>query len=87
MTSLSITTCRFPMASGRQSRRLFCPEARRLPGMIESISKKLGVNLFDHIVEVEVETPMTIAHYTSDYRGGIYGYSHSMDDHIVARCR
>jgi hypothetical protein len=28
---------------------------------------------------------MTVAHYTSDFEGGIYGYQHCMDDHIVAR--
>ena len=53
--------------------------------MIETVSKRLGVNLFDHILEVEVEMPHTIAHYSSSYMGGIYGYRHSMNDHIIAR--
>jgi phytoene dehydrogenase-like protein len=86
MTSLSITT--LPLPDGFldvKADEYFALKREIAKGMIESISKKLGVNLFDHIVEIEVETPMTIAHYTSDYRGGIYGYSHCMDDHIVAR--
>jgi phytoene dehydrogenase-like protein len=86
MTSLSITT--LPLPDGFMDIKAddyFAVKREIAKGMIESISKKLGVNLFDHIIEVEVETPMTIAHYTSDYRGGIYGYSHCMDDHIVAR--
>jgi len=45
----------------------------------------VGVDLEDHIVEIEVETPVTMSHYTSDYRGGIYGYQHSMDNSVVGR--
>ncbi|MCR5740861.1 MAG: NAD(P)/FAD-dependent oxidoreductase [Gammaproteobacteria bacterium] len=52
---------------------------------IEEESKRLGVNLYDHILEVVIEAPSTIAHYTGAYRGSIYGYMHTMDDHIVAR--
>lgn len=53
--------------------------------MIETVSRHLGVDLFQHIKEVEVEMPHSVAHYTSNFRGGIYGYKHSMDDHIIAR--
>lgn len=53
--------------------------------MIDQVSKHLGVNLKDHILDVEVETPVTIAHYTGSYRGGIYGYQHNMQNSIVAR--
>ena len=53
--------------------------------MIEAESKRLGVNLFDHIKEIVIETPITIAHYTSAYKGSIYGYRHQMADHIIAR--
>ena len=28
---------------------------------------------------------MTVAHYVGAWKGSIYGYSHSMDDHAVAR--
>jgi hypothetical protein len=37
------------------------------------------------VIEIEVETPVTISHYTGDYRGGIYGYQHRMDNSVVAR--
>ena len=53
--------------------------------MIEAESKRLGVNLLDHVKEIVIETPVTIAHYTGAFRGSIYGYRHKMDDHIVAR--
>ncbi|MBR1846863.1 MAG: NAD(P)/FAD-dependent oxidoreductase [Bacilli bacterium] len=52
---------------------------------IDAESKRLGVNLRDHILEIVVETPVTISHYTGAYQGSIYGYMHTMDDHIVAR--
>lgn len=52
---------------------------------IEKVSKMLGTNLGDHIEQITLETPITIAHYTGAYLGGIYGYSHSMSTHIVAR--
>ncbi len=52
---------------------------------IESESKRLGVNLFDHILEITIETPVTISHYLGSWNGGIYGFLHSMNDHAVAR--
>ena len=52
---------------------------------IDAESKRLGVDLRSHILELVIETPVTIAHYTGAYRGSVYGYMHSMDDHIVAR--
>ena len=53
--------------------------------MIENYEKTTGVNLHDHIVEIEVETPITVAHYVGAWKGSIYGYSHSLTDHAVAR--
>jgi phytoene dehydrogenase-like protein len=85
-TSLSITTLPLPTGfMNVKADEYFAMKRRIARGMIEQVSKHLGVNLFDHIMEIEIETPMTIAHYTSDYLGGIYGYQHCMDDHIVAR--
>jgi len=52
---------------------------------IDMESKRLGVNLRDHILEIVIEAPPTISHYTGAYRGSVYGYMHTMDDHIVAR--
>ena len=49
------------------------------------MSEHLGVNLLDHVLECVIETPMTIAHYTGMWNGCIYGYAHTMEDHIVAR--
>ena len=53
--------------------------------MIDEMSAYLGVNLLDHILEIVIETPMTISHYTNAWNGSIYGYAHTMQDHIVAR--
>ena len=53
--------------------------------MIDDMSKYYGVDLRDHILEIVIETPMTVAHYTGMWNGCIYGYAHTMEDHIVAR--
>lgn len=53
--------------------------------MIDYMSEYLGFNLLDHVLEIAIETPMTVAHYTGMWNGCIYGYAHTMEDHIVAR--
>ena len=53
--------------------------------MISEYEQMSGINLHDHIVEIEVSTPVTISHYVGAWKGSIYGYSHSIDDHAVAR--
>lgn len=59
---------------------------RRLASeMIDSYIKISKVNFRDRITEIEVTTPMTIAHYVGAWKGSIYGYSHSLDDHAAAR--
>lgn len=59
---------------------------RRLANeMIEKCLEVTKVDFRDRIVELEVETPVTVAHYVGAWKGSIYGYSHSMDDHAVAR--
>ena len=86
MTSLSITTLPLP-ESFMQVRpdQYFDVKRSVAKEMIKRVSSHLGVNLLDHIVEIEIETPVTMSHYTSDYRGGIYGYQHSMNNSVVAR--
>ena len=53
--------------------------------MIDDMSKYFGVNLLDHVLEIVIETPMTVARYTGAWNGCIYGYAHTMQDHIIAR--
>ena len=85
-TSLSITNLPLPECfEGVTADNYFATKQRIAGQMIDQVSKHLGVNLRDHIIDVEVETPVTISHYTGDYRGGIYGYQHNMDNSIVAR--
>lgn len=52
---------------------------------IEMESKRLGINLKDHIIETVVETPLSVSHYTGAYMGSIYGYRHKMNNHTAAR--
>ena len=52
---------------------------------IEIESERLGFNIQDHILEIVVETPITVSHYTGAYMGGIYGYRHVMNNHAAAR--
>ncbi len=59
---------------------------RRLANeMMEEYIKISGVDFRSRIMEVEVTTPMTIAHYVGAWKGSIYGYSHRLEDHAVAR--
>ncbi len=59
---------------------------RRLASeMIDSCIKVTEVDFRNRIAEIEVTTPMTISHYVGAWKGSIYGYSHCMDDHSVAR--
>ncbi|MBR5741384.1 MAG: hypothetical protein IKX91_02405, partial [Firmicutes bacterium] len=59
---------------------------RRLANeMIEECLKVTKVDFRDRICEIEISTPMTIAHYVGAWKGNIYGYSHSLSDHAVAR--
>ncbi len=64
----------------------YLPLKRRLANeMMEEYIKISGVDFRKNIVELEVETPMTIAHYVGAWKGNIYGYSHRLEDHAVAR--
>ena len=59
---------------------------RRLANeMMEQYIKIGGVDFRGRIAEIEVSTPMTISHYVGAWKGSIYGYSHSMDNHVVAK--
>ena len=53
--------------------------------MIEKIGDFYGINFFDHIKELIIETPMTMARFCGTWNGSVYGYSHTQKDNIVAR--
>ncbi|MCR4588730.1 MAG: NAD(P)/FAD-dependent oxidoreductase [Lachnospiraceae bacterium] len=53
--------------------------------MIDHYEKVSGIKIRDRIAEIEVSTPMTIAHYVGAWKGSIYGYRHHINDHAVAR--
>ncbi|MEG0751336.1 MAG: NAD(P)/FAD-dependent oxidoreductase [Oscillospiraceae bacterium] len=86
MTELSITTLPLPEGWFKITEDDYHKTERRIARqMIEKIEKLHGINLLDHITEIVIESPMTIAHYTGAWNGGIYGYRHCQDDNIVAR--
>ena len=59
---------------------------RRLANeMMEEYIKISGVDFRPNITEIEITTPMTIAHYVGAWKGNIYGFSHALADHAVAR--
>lgn len=85
-TSLSITNLPLPDCfDDVKADDYFETKYKVASQMIDQVSRRLGVNLKDHIIDIEIETPVSIAHYTGAYRGGIYGYQHNMQNSIVAR--
>ena len=63
----------------------FVNSSRLANEMMEQYIKISGVDFRGRIAEIEVSTPMTISHYVGAWKGSIYGYSHSMDNHVVAK--
>jgi phytoene dehydrogenase-like protein len=53
--------------------------------MITKTEKGLNVSLRDHIEELEISTPFTLAYYTGHYKGTVYGYKTSVWDSIIPR--
>lgn len=82
LTSLSITYFAHPSAFFNVDKENYSLIKRKIAKeMIEATSKRLNVNLFEHITEIEIEMPHTILRYTNDYLGFVYGYR--MDDHFL----
>ena len=52
---------------------------------LDNESERLGVNLREHILEMVIETPLTISHYVGAYMGSIYGFRHKVSNHTIAR--
>ena len=85
-TQFSITT--LPLVDGfldLKEEEYFRFKRRLGEQMITEYEKMSGISIRDHIIEIEVSTPVTISHYVGAWKGSIYGYSHSIDDHAVAR--
>lgn len=86
MTSLSITFLPLPEAfDGVTADDYYEMKRTVAKQMIDKVSSYLGADLYEHIQEIEIESPMTIARYTGMYKGGIYGYQHSMNNSVVGR--
>ena len=84
--SLSITALPLPEAFLNVREEDYFALKRKLANdMIDTYEKTTGIRLRDRIVEIEVSTPITIAHYVGAWKGSIYGYTHSIDNHAVAR--
>ena len=54
-------------------------------GLIENFEKATGVQIRDHIEEIEVATPQTFSRFTGTYNGVIYGYELESWDSIIPR--
>ncbi len=52
---------------------------------IEDYEKTLGVNIYDHIEEIAIATPVTFARYLNTPAGNIYAYSSEGWDNVVLR--
>lgn len=55
--------------------------------MMDGYEKLTGNIIHDKVEEIEVCTPITISHYVGAWKGTIYGYAHSMDNHMIARAQ
>ncbi|MBC8059952.1 MAG: NAD(P)/FAD-dependent oxidoreductase [Clostridiaceae bacterium] len=53
--------------------------------MIKNMGEVLGVNLFEHIEEIETVTPVTIARHTGSWNGSMFGYEHRTWDSFTSR--
>ena len=53
--------------------------------LIEGYERMTGIIIHDRIHEIEVSTPITISHYVGAWKGSVYGYLHTMENHAVAR--
>ena len=52
---------------------------------LKLLKEKTGINLFDHIEEIEVATPITFAHYIGTPEGSVYGHDCGDWDGVFAR--
>ncbi len=85
-TSLSITVLPLPESFFEVKADDYFETKRKIAKeMIDTVSRHLGVDLREHIIEIEIESPMTMNRYTGDFNGGVYGYQHNMQDSVVAR--
>jgi len=85
-TILSLTTCYRPEAwYDIKPGDYFRVKNNIARGMIEQFEDAVGVNLKDHIEEIEVATPQTFARYTGSYNGIVYGYEPEPWDSIIPR--
>jgi phytoene dehydrogenase-like protein len=53
--------------------------------MIAKAETGLHISLRDHIEELEISTPFTLAYYTGHYKGTVYGYKTSVWDSVIPR--
>ena len=70
---------------GLQENEYYDLKRRLADEMMQEYIKIGGVDFRRNITEIEISTPMTISHYVGAWKGSIYGYTHSLDDHAIAR--
>ena len=53
--------------------------------MIDKAEKVLGISIRNHIEEIEIATPMTMAYYAGHTKGAVYGYKTTVWDSLIPR--
>ena len=86
-TQFSITVLpRIDVFSGVKEEEYYSLKRKLADELIGTFLRQTGVPDFrNRIVEIEVGTPMTASRYFGAFKGCVYGYLHSMSDHVVAR--
>jgi len=83
---ISITSAFRPSAWDKvKPQEYFNLKTRIAEGLIENFEKATGVQIRDHIEEIEVATPQTFSRFTGTYNGVIYGYELESWDSVVPR--
>ena len=85
-TSYSVTALLRPEAFSEVSAEDYAARKERVASQIvDLMTERLSVPFRDHIREVVIASPVSIAHFSGSPGGCIYGFRHTMTDHIGAR--
>ena len=86
-TQFSITVLpRIDVFSGVKEEEYYSLKRKLADELIGTFISQTGIPDFrNRIVEIEVGTPMTASRYVGAFKGCVYGYLHTMSDHVVAR--
>ena len=85
-TSYSITALLRPEAFSGAAAEDYEALRQRIAGqLVDTMSERLSIPIRGHIRELVIASPVSIAGRTGSPCGSIYGFRHTMEDHIAAR--